>query len=246
MIAGVVSLNAPSGDAWHAAPAIASWLYGGTSLQSQASFHYLNKRLRFVQLYVEIMPSPMASQDTQQPIQRLYQGLETLASPERYLFTPADMRALVPELGDTAYKTLLSRAAKGGKLQRFCRGLYIFLPAKPILGLALFHAAARLRAHELNYISLETALSDAGVISQIPINWITLMSSGRSNIIRCGDWGTIEFVHTRQPAADLAQYLTYDGRCRLWRASISRSIRDMKMARRNLDLIDWSIVDELV
>ena len=30
-----------------------------------------------------------------------------------------------------------------------------------------------------NYISLETALSDEGVISQIPINRITIMSTGR-------------------------------------------------------------------
>lgn len=63
-------------------------------------------------------------------------------------------------------------------------------------GLVLFHAAARLRASTFNYISLETSLSDAGVISQIPINWITLMSAGRSNNIGCGAWGSIEFVRT--------------------------------------------------
>lgn len=33
-----------------------------------------------------------------QPIRRLYQGLDALASPERYLFTPSDMRALVPDI----------------------------------------------------------------------------------------------------------------------------------------------------
>ena len=46
--------------------------------------------------------------------------------------------------------------------------------------LVLYHAAARLRADALCYLSLESVLSDAGVISQIPINWITLMTSGRS------------------------------------------------------------------
>lgn len=179
-----------------------------------------------------------------QPLRRLYQGLDTLASPERYLFTSSDMRALVPDISDQAYRALLSRAAKDARLERVCRGLYIYHPAKPIPGLLLFHAAARLRAHEFNYISLETALSDSGVISQIPMNWITLMSSGRGSVVSCGKWGNIEFVHTRQKAAALANNLTYDSRCRLWRASTLQALRDMKMARRDLDLIDWSIVDE--
>lgn len=186
----------------------------------------------------------MASRLPQQPLQRLYQGLDRLASPERSLFTPSDMRALLPDISDRAYRALLSRAAQGGRLERVCRGLYIYHPARPVSGLLLFHAAARLRAHEFNYISLETALSDSGVISQLPINWITLMSSGRTNTISCGRWGSIEFVHTRQKAANLASSLIYDARCRLWRASTAQALRDMKVARRNLDLINWSIADE--
>lgn len=181
-----------------------------------------------------------------QPLQRLYQGLDRLATPERYLFTPADMRVLVTDISDSAYRALLSRANKAGKLERVCRGLYVYHPAGPMPGLLLFHAAARLRAHEFNYISLETALSDSGVISQMPINWITLISSGRNNIIRCGRWGTIEFIHTRQNPAAVAPDLTYDARCRLWRASTRQALRDMRMARRNLDLVDWSVVNELV
>lgn len=179
-----------------------------------------------------------------QPLDRLYQGLDQLASPQRYLFTPSDMRVLVGDISDDAYRALLSRAAKGGKLERVCRGLYVYHPARPVQGLMLFHAAARLRAHEFNYISLETALSDSGVISQIPMNWITLMSSGRTSTIDCGRWGKIEFIHTRQQPADLSRHLSYDTDCRLWRASIAQAIRDMKMTRRNLDLIDWSLADE--
>lgn len=183
---------------------------------------------------------------TKQPLSRLYAGLDTLATPERYLFTPSDMRALVPDISDAAYRVLLSRAANGARLERVCRGLYLYHPAKPVFGRLLFHAAARLRAHEFNYISLETALSDSGVISQVPQNWITLMSSGRSNIIKCGRWGVIEFVHTRQTAAALAPLLAYDGQCGLWRANTALAIRDMRATKRSLDLIDWSIVDELI
>lgn len=181
-----------------------------------------------------------------QPLERLYQGLDKLATPERYLFTPADMRVLVGDISDAAYRALLSRAAKGGKLERVCRGLYLYHPAKPVLGRVLFHAAARLRAHEFNYISLETALSDSGVISQIPMNWVTLLSSGRTHNVDCGRWGKIEFIHTRQTAGDLAAHVHYDAECRLWRASVAQAVRDMRRHQRNLDLIDWSLVDELI
>jgi hypothetical protein len=40
----------------------------------------------------------------------------------------------------------------------------------------------------LRLLRLESALSNAGAISQMPINAITLMSSGRSNVIRCGEF----------------------------------------------------------
>lgn len=188
----------------------------------------------------------MASLDPVQPMRRLLQHLAKLASPERYLFTPDDLRALVPDLADGAYRTLLARIAAEGPLIRVCRGLYLFEPVAPNDGLLLFHAAARLRARQFNYISLETALSDCGIISQIPINWITLMSSGRSSRISCGRWGTIEFVHTRQKPEDLQSHLSYDARCRLWRATAPQALRDMRAAKRDLDLIDWSVVDEFV
>lgn len=181
-----------------------------------------------------------------QPMGRLLRKLAHFASDERYLFTPDDLRALVPDISDGAFKTLLSRAASEGYLTRVCRGLYLFEAAKPSTGLLLFHAAARLRAMQFNYISLETALSDCGVISQIPINWITLMSSGRSSTISCGRWGTIEFVHTRQKPMDLVGQVHYDARCRLWRATVQQALRDMKAAKRNMDLIDWSVANEFV
>jgi hypothetical protein len=72
------------------------------------------------------------------------------------------------------------------------------------------------------------------------------MSSGRSNLINCGQWGTLEFVHTAQKAETLAAQLSYDSRCRMWRANPALAIRDMKAAKRNLDLIDWSIANEFV
>lgn len=100
-----------------------------------------------------------------QPIRQLTRALATLAGAEHYLFSLADLRALFPGLSDTAFKTLLSRAVSEGYLARVCRGLYLYELVDYPRGQLLFHAAARLRADTFNYISLETALSDAGAIS---------------------------------------------------------------------------------
>jgi hypothetical protein len=81
-------------------------------------------------------------------------------------------------------------------------------------------------------------LSDAGIISQVPLRWITLMTSGRSGKISCGRFGTIEFIHTAKSPQRLAKDLHYDPRCRLWRASVPLALADMKAARRNMELVE--------
>jgi hypothetical protein len=129
---------------------------------------------------------------------------------------------------------------------RLCRGLYLYKRTIPTNGLVLFHAAARLRANDFNYISLETVLSESGIISQQPINWITLLSSGRSNKIICDRFGTIEFVHTHQQPCAIREELHYDPRCKLWRASVKQALRDMRVTKRNTDLIDWELANEFI
>ena len=179
-----------------------------------------------------------------QPVRRLKQGLAKLATPERCLFTPSDMRALVPDISDQSWRALLSRSAQEIGLVRLCRGLYLYQPAERPDGLLLFRAAARLRARDFCYLSLETVLSEAGVISQIPQGWISVMTSGRGGTISCGRRGTFEFIHTSRKPDQLAQHLTYDDRYGMLRADVTLAIRDMRATRRDLDLIDWSVVNE--
>ena len=181
-----------------------------------------------------------------QPIKYLNNWLEQNANSEHFLFSLKDLRVLYPTLSDSTFKTFLSRSVKAGPLERVCRGLYIYKRAAPSSGLVLFHVAAYLRAREFNYISLESVLSDEGIISQIPMNTISIMSSGRSSMISCGKFGVIEFVHTNQKPADIMEQLSYDANCRLWRASVSLALRDMRVTHRNCDLIDWDIANEFI
>jgi len=179
-----------------------------------------------------------------QPIKQLAETLRSLADKDHCVFASADLAAAVPECGQLA--VLLSRATKGGLLKRVCRGIYLYpVPDYPA-GNLLFHAAARLRAGEFNYISLETVLSDAGIISQVPMNWISLMTSGRSHVVDCGDHGHIELVHTAQRPDELSAELTYDADRRLWRASVKQAMRDMKATRRSLELVDEEVLREFV
>ncbi|MBM9535460.1 hypothetical protein JWG43_00055 [Desulfobulbus alkaliphilus] len=181
-----------------------------------------------------------------QPIKQLSRILDNLADSDNYLFAVDDLRCALPDTGSGAFKALLSRAQKNNMLKRVCKGIYLFERVKYPAGYVLFHTAAKLRSDTFNYLSLETVLSDAGVISQIPLHWITLMSSGRSHIVECGDYGHIEFIHTKRKPTDIADRLTYDPERRLWRASVSLALLDMKLTRRSTDLVDWSLVNELV
>lgn len=172
-----------------------------------------------------------------QPSTYFQRQLAELASAERYLFSTSDLRGVLPSVSPASFKSILHRAVRDRVLVRVCRGLHLYPLVDYPKGLLLYHAAARLRAHQFNYLSLESVLSDAGLISQIPMQWVTLMSSGRTSTVSCGSFGTIEFVHTSQSAAILADELAYDSRCRLWRASTALAIRDMRNTRRSLDLL---------
>ena len=179
-----------------------------------------------------------------QPLKQLSQVLRDLVDRERCVFASSDLAGAVPGCSQRA--VLLSRATKAGLLKRVCRGIYLYPVRDYPMEHLLFHAAARLRAGEFNYISLETVLSDAGVISQVPMNWISLMTSGRSHVVDCGDFGNIEFVHTAQLPDDVAAELSYDPDRRLWRASVKQALRDMTATRRSMELVDEEVALELV
>lgn len=181
-----------------------------------------------------------------QALKHLSNALEHLADKDHFIFSMSDLSGLLPGQSTAALKSVLGRAVNNGLLQRVCRGIYLYPHKDYPAGLLLYRVAARLRAHELNYLSLESVLSDAGVISQIPLNWITLMSSGRSHIIDCGNYGHIEFIHTGKSPDKILSHLVYDRKYGLWRATISLALQDMKATRRNMDLVDWGVVDELV
>ena len=181
-----------------------------------------------------------------QPLSILSRSLATLADSSHYLFRSSGLRPLLPGLSAGAFKTLLSRAQSAGLLRRVCRGVYLYPHTDYPAGLVLYHTAALLRSEHFNYLSLESVLSELGIISQLPLNWITLMSSGRSNQVDCREFGTIEFVHTCKLSENLVDHLVFDTRYHLWRADKTLALQDMKDTRRSLELVDLELLDESV
>jgi hypothetical protein len=172
-----------------------------------------------------------------QPIRSLERALHDLSNGAGYVFSLADLASILDGKARNAVTMVASRAVKSGILIRPCRGIYLLADA-PRNGRELFHIAAKLRAGFFNYISLETALSEAGAISQMPISRVTLISSGPSARIACAPFGTIEFTHTKRDLAALSPRLSYDAECHMLRAPVEVAWEDLRASRRNLHLVD--------
>ena len=171
-----------------------------------------------------------------QALKNLKTNLENLANSQHYLFSVSDFYSLFPEKSTTALLVLLGRAVKAGILERVCRGFYTYQKVSYIKELLLYHLAGRLRAKNFCYLSLESVLSENGIISQIPLGCITLMTNGRSGIINCGKYGRIEFTHTKKKHKDIAHLLTYNFRYKLWCASAELALQDLHDVKRHKSL----------
>jgi predicted transcriptional regulator of viral defense system len=155
----------------------------------------------------------------------------------RYIFTKGDLSKLFAE--DSA-KTLtegLGRLVKNGLLERACRGIYVNPHAHCFDGYVLERIVGFLRRGEYNYVSLESMLSEYGVISQIPIDRLTVMTTGRKGIYQT-PYGVIEFTHTgRSPADIINNIIKIEGRP-LRVATKEAAWRDLKRVRRNLQMVN--------
>jgi len=167
-------------------------------------------------------------------------------SSERYLFLLSDLKLLFPNMSEGAFKTLLSRAVQKKILEKVCRNVFGFNIKKNSNGYLLFHVVAQLRSSDFNYISLETVLSEEGFISQVPLNRIFIMSTARSQVIDCRQYGAIEFIHIKSKPNKILNHLVYDSKARLWKADIHLALKDIKKTKRNTDLIQWEMIHDHV
>ena len=181
-----------------------------------------------------------------QNIDILQNTLDNLANKDNYIFSTDSFRVLFPNLSKSGLLMLLSRAVKKGLLLRLCKGYYLYPKAQYQKGYELYNLATVLRKNNFCYLSLESILTEAGIISQIPLNTITVMTNGRSGKINCGKFGTIEFIHTKKDINSITKQLVYDKNYQIWKASPKLAYQDMLDTKRPLDLIDKEVLNEFI
>ena len=154
----------------------------------------------------------------------------------RYVFTNSDLSKIFHNDSKRAFRAGLQRLIKSEILIRACTGVYINNLSNNKGSNLLEQVAKTIRRGKYNYVSLESALSEYGVISQIPIDRLTVMTTGRKGEYET-PFGTIEFTHTKRPLKYILDNSEIIGRP-LRFAHKMTAYRDLKRVGRNIHLID--------
>ena len=156
----------------------------------------------------------------------------------RFVFNIADLAKIFHEDSPRTLKAGLQRLVGREILLRPVRGVYLYALSRNIDCDILAQIARVLRRGEYNYVSLESALSEYGAISQIPIDRLTVMTTGRSGQYPT-TFGIIEFTHTKRRTAKILQGIRDIGQP-LKIATPTTAWRDLKRVGRNTHLVDES------
>jgi hypothetical protein len=155
----------------------------------------------------------------------------------RHVFTRATLSKLFQGDSPKTFTEGLNRLIKSGVLVRAGQGVFVNPHAHSLDSRTIERVAQALRPGHYNYLSLESMLSEYGEISQIPIDRLTVMTTGRKGVYRT-PYGTIEFTHTARPVADiLANIRKAEGRP-LRLASKEIAWRDLKRVGRNVKMVN--------
>jgi len=167
------------------------------------------------------------------------QAIQTLRKFDKqgkFLFTKQDLAKLFPDDHPKTFEEGLNRLVKADILVRACRGIYINPYAQSMDSYIIEHIAKALRRGEYNYVSLESMLSEYGLISQILIDRLTVMTTGRKGTYKTS-YGIIEFTHTKRPIPDILKSIKrIEGRP-LRVATQETASRDLKRVGRNTELL---------
>ena len=151
-----------------------------------------------------------------------------------WAFTPFSFSTLMGGVDPAYLKLMMKRLSDQGVLIRAARGVYInpnarSSPADARRGLLRF-----LRPREITYVSLESKLSEAGVISQVATA-LTCMTTGSPGRFET-PWGAVEFTHTDRAIKVGTDVVVLDDGT--LEATIRTAVRDLRRVGRNVDLID--------
>lgn len=172
----------------------------------------------------------------------LIQKLAALDRQGVYVLAKRDIEKLFPDEGEKSLAQSLKRMVGDGLLQRVARGLYVNPAASSKNRWIGEEIAKALRPGQLSYLSLESILSEYGVISQIPVSRMTVMTTGASGLIET-PYGMIEFTHTKRSMAEIIKRTLMPKGRPLRIATQEAAVRDLLRVGRNVNMMDLSALD---
>jgi hypothetical protein len=163
------------------------------------------------------------------------------AQTQTSLFSYNQAKVLFADENEKTMYTALCRHAKNGVIERVCKGVWL----NPLSRFAnndtrLEELALLLRPDHYNYVSMETVLSQASIISQQMFGYLTVMTTGSSKAIKTA-FGTLEFTHTKRDWVELSRHSIPNGHKLPW-ANIGTAYRDLKRSGRNVRMIDMDML----
>lgn len=152
------------------------------------------------------------------------------------LFTTHDLALMLRTTPDASFRKYLYSSVKAGALNKVATNIY-YNPASNIIRTFVLERIAKLlHWDKFIYVSLETQLSHLGLISQVPIKHLTVMTTGRKGEIKTY-FGVIEFTHTARSLASLQEGVYFDPDAGIYRATQQRAIQDLKRVGRNIEML---------
>ncbi|KMJ45155.1 hypothetical protein AB204_10700 [Xenorhabdus khoisanae] len=160
--------------------------------------------------------------------------LDEFSKMGRAIFLLQDLKVIFAGKSSKTLQKSVARLVKTKLLLRITKGVYVYTRAS-MGGYPLETIAKNIRRGEYNYISLESALSQYGLIPQIPIDRLTIMSTGRTGEFKT-PWGVIEITHTSREPSEILK-ATLESRSPLRIARKETALRDQKRVGRNMHLV---------
>lgn len=174
----------------------------------------------------------------------LINSLKALDKHGVYVLAKRDIEKMFPAEKEKALEKSLQRMVADKLLVRAAKGVYVNPVALSKKSRTIEDIAKILRPGCFSYVSLESMLSEYGVISQIPVSRITIMTTGAKGTYDT-PYGTIEFTHTkRRPLDIIKRTLPIEGRP-LRIARKEAAVQDLLRVGRNANMIDESELEEV-
>lgn len=154
-----------------------------------------------------------------------------------YVFQQRDFAKMFPNEQEKALEKSLQRLVADGIVERVAKGVYVNPMARSKRSNIIEDIAIALRLGSFSYVSLETILSEYGVISQVPVSRITIMTTGAKGKYKT-PYGTIEFTHTKRGPAEIFKRTILSKGRPLRIATKDAAMQDLKRVGRNKNMAD--------